>query len=55
MTICARCDKTIEGKPVEIPIDSPTGAAPNIDVCPTPCRPTVPRQTVPLPDSPRQA
>ncbi len=43
--ICDHCDQPIEGTPREIPVDSPTGAAPNVFLCPEPCRPAVPRQT----------
>lgn len=45
--ICARCDAPIQGTPRRIVVDSPTGAAPDIYVCPTPCQPSMPRQTAP--------
>lgn len=47
MVICDHCDKPINGTPVEIPVDSPSGAAPNVFLHPHGCRPAVPRQTAP--------
>jgi hypothetical protein len=48
MAICDRCDELIEGEAREIPVDSPSGAAPNIVIHPYPCHPTVPRQSAPV-------
>lgn len=44
--ICARCDKPIKGKPEEVTVETGTGAAGPVYICPVPCRP-VPRQTAP--------
>lgn len=54
MTICARCDKPIEGEPDEFDHTSPTGAGITIKVCRGLCR-KAPQQTYPVhaTDSPR--
>ncbi|WP_199807515.1 hypothetical protein [Streptomyces sp. NRRL F-5650] len=44
---CDCCGELIQGEPRPITPDSPSGAAPTVYVCPTPCRPAVPRQTAP--------
>ena len=44
--ICDRCDRPIEGEPEEIPVHTPTGAAPNLTVHPGGCR-AAPRQSTP--------
>lgn len=48
MAICARCDKQIKGKPKKWDHISPSAAGITVSVCPTPCRPSPPRQTTPV-------
>ncbi|NEA46206.1 hypothetical protein [Streptomyces sp. SID10815] len=38
--ICDRCAEPIEGEPEVIPVDSASGAAPDVYLCPTLCRPS---------------
>lgn len=45
--ICDRCDQPVEGEPEVIPVDSASGAVPDVYLCPVPCRPAMPRQTAP--------
>ncbi|REE60463.1 hypothetical protein BX257_2999 [Streptomyces sp. 3212.3] len=48
MKICARCDRVIKGTPLKWNHIAASGGGIDVYVCPTPCRPSPPRQTAPI-------
>ncbi|CAM5717737.1 Small CPxCG-related zinc finger protein OS=Streptomyces fumanus OX=67302 GN=GCM10018772_05460 PE=4 SV=1 [Streptomyces fumanus] len=50
--LCDRCGREIEGEPEVVQVDSPTGAAPSLTLCPWGCR-AAPHQSTPDQPPPR--